>query len=145
MTLLLSALVVVLAFVAATLVGTPVVKGLIRHIDRSGGRAGRQETDDGPHIDTSKLLGLEEAAVELRGGEWIGLLERAAGFVCILAGSAAGLGIVLAIKALGRYAELRTPNVAKGERFIIGTLASLLWAGACAGLARVGLWGVSLL
>ena len=51
----------------------------------------------------------------------------------LLAGSADGLVVVLAVKGLGRYAELRAPAAA--ERFIIGTLASALWAVACVGVA----------
>ncbi|MCW2685045.1 MAG: conserved rane protein of unknown function, partial [Blastococcus sp.] len=69
----------------------------------------------------------------LRGGAWIGLLERAAIAATLLAGSAEGLVVVLAVKGLGRYAELRAPAAA--ERFIIGTLASSLWAAACVGVA----------
>jgi hypothetical protein len=69
----------------------------------------------------------------LRGGAWIGLLERAAIAAALLAGSAEGLVVVLAVKGLGRYAELRAPAAA--ERFIIGTLASSLWAAACVGVA----------
>jgi hypothetical protein len=69
----------------------------------------------------------------LRGGAWIGLLERAAVAATLLAGSAEGLVVVLAVKGLGRYAELRAPAAA--ERFIIGTLASALWAAACVGVA----------
>jgi hypothetical protein len=40
---------------------------------------------------------------------------------------------VLAVKGLGRYPELRAahrPGLA--ERFIIGTLVSVLWAALCA-------------
>jgi hypothetical protein len=69
----------------------------------------------------------------LRGGAWIGVLERAAVAVSLLAGSADGLIVVLAVKGLGRYAELRAPAAA--ERFILGTLASALWAAACVGVA----------
>ena len=69
----------------------------------------------------------------LRGGAWIGVLERAAIAATLLAGSAEGLVVVLAVKGLGRYAELRAPAAA--ERFIIGTLASALWAAACVGVA----------
>jgi hypothetical protein len=69
----------------------------------------------------------------LRGGAWIGVLERAAVAVSLLAGSADGLVVVLAVKGLGRYAELRAPAAA--ERFILGTLASALWAAACVGVA----------
>ena len=41
------------------------------------------------------------------------------------------IAIVLAVKGLGRYPELREPGAA--EQFIIGTLASVLWAAAVAG------------
>jgi hypothetical protein len=71
----------------------------------------------------------------LRGGAWIGVLERAAVGAAILAGSAEGLVVVLAVKGLGRYAELRSP--AASERFILGTLASALWAAACVGVAML--------
>jgi hypothetical protein len=69
----------------------------------------------------------------LRGGAWIGVLERAAVAVTLLVGSGEGLVVVLAAKGLGRYAELRSPAAA--ERFILGTLASALWAAACVGVA----------
>lgn len=145
MNLVWSVLAVVLGFVLATWVGTPVVKGLIRHIDRAGARRRPAPREDGVEIDTRALLGLQEAAAEMPGGEWIGLLERAAAYVCVLTGSTAGLALVLAVKALGRYADLRTPNEARGERFIIGTFASMLWAAACAGVAMVAHWGIGFL
>lgn len=69
----------------------------------------------------------------LRGGAWIGVLERIAVAVSLLVGSADGLLVVLAVKGLGRYAELRAPAAA--ERFILGTLASALWAAGCVGVA----------
>ena len=69
----------------------------------------------------------------LRGGAWIGGLERVAVAATLLARSAEGLVVVLAVKGLGRYAELRAPAAA--ERFILGTLASSLWAAACVGVA----------
>ncbi len=68
----------------------------------------------------------------LRGGAWIGALERAAVTATLLAGWPEGLVVVLAVKGLGRYTELRYPGAA--ERFIIGTFASVLWACACAGI-----------
>jgi hypothetical protein len=67
----------------------------------------------------------------LRGGAWVGVLERAATAAILLAGWPEGLAILVAVKGLGRYAELKAPAAA--ERFIIGTLASLLWAAACVG------------
>lgn len=69
----------------------------------------------------------------LRGGAWIGALERGAVTATLLAGWPEGLAVVLAVKGLGRYTELRYPGAA--ERFIIGTFASVTWACACAGVA----------
>lgn len=69
----------------------------------------------------------------LRGGLAIGILERAAIAVCILANFAAGLAVIVAAKGLARYPELRNPGAA--EQFIIGTFVSVLWAAGCAGVA----------
>jgi len=66
------------------------------------------------------------------GGLWIGVLERLAVFVSLVAAFPAGVAIALAVKAVGRYPQLRTP--AAGDRFVIGTFASVLWATACAGV-----------
>jgi len=43
---------------------------------------------------------------------------------------------VVAIKGLGRFAELKETPVA-AERFIIGTLSSMLWAAGVAALAKI--------
>ena len=45
-------------------------------------------------------------------------------------------------RLLARYPELKATNSGAAERFIIGTFASVLFAAACAGLARwlTGLW-----
>lgn len=69
----------------------------------------------------------------LRGGAWIGALERAAIAGTLLVRWPEGLAVVLAVKGLGRFAELRAPAAA--ERFIVGTLASGLWAAGCVGVA----------
>ncbi|MHA7191649.1 hypothetical protein ACX80N_15300 [Arthrobacter sp. MDT2-16] len=72
----------------------------------------------------------------LRGGLVIGVLERLAVTVAILGGQPVALAYVVAVKALGRYAELKeTP--AASERFIIGTLTSMLWAAGVATLVKV--------
>jgi hypothetical protein len=82
-------------------------------------------------------LHLESAGSVLRGGAWIGYLERGAVAATLLAGFPEGLALVLAVKGVGRYPELR--DAGRGadapEEFIIGTLASLLWAAAAAGTA----------
>lgn len=74
----------------------------------------------------------------LRGGRWIGILERLGLTAAILAGRFELAAVVVAIKALGRYPEIRE-NPAVSERFIIGTLASLLVAGACGALGLMAL------
>jgi hypothetical protein len=74
----------------------------------------------------------------LRGGAWVGYLERAAISATLLAGWPEGMALVLAVKGVGRYPELRGPESVQShapETFIIGTLASVLRAAACAGVA----------
>ena len=88
---------------------------------------------------SSRSDDLDRAGDVLRGGAWIGGFERVAVFASLVAGWPEGLAVVLALKGLGRYSELRghpgEPTSAGGvaERFIIGTFASVLWACACAG------------
>jgi len=65
----------------------------------------------------------------LRGGATIGHLERLATMGAVLLGQPAAIAVVVAIKGLGRFSELDSSAVR--ERFIIGTLVSLGWAGAC--------------
>ena len=48
------------------------------------------------------------------------------------------VGIVVAVKGLGRWSELRD-NPGFNERFIISALASLTWAGTCGLLGRYAL------
>lgn len=108
----------VVAVLAAVVAGGPVTAAVLEIADRSG------ETD---HITA-------EPAV-LRGGAWIGGLERAAVTATLLGGWPEGLAVVLGIKGLARYPELRLPAAA--ERFIIGTFTSVLWAAACAGIGHL--------
>ena len=72
----------------------------------------------------------------LRGGAWIGALERAGVAATLMAGWPEGMAVVLAVKGVGRYPELRHPGAT--ERFIIGTLTSVLWAAAAAGVGVLG-------
>lgn len=80
----------------------------------------------------------------LRGGAWIGSLERAGTFAALVAGWPEGVAVVLAVKGVGRYQELGGSPGAS-ERFIIGTFASVLWATACAGVWWFGVFPVELL
>jgi hypothetical protein len=76
---------------------------------------------------------LRTAGQILRGGAWISILERLAVFAALVARWPEGIAIVLAVKGLGRYPELRSGrNPGLAERFIIGTLVSVLWAALCA-------------
>lgn len=80
---------------------------------------------------------LEAAGQVLRGGTWIGMLERFVVFVTLAAGYPAGIAYVLAIKGLGRYPELvNQKRAGAAERFIIGTMISVIWAGICAYVAK---------
>jgi hypothetical protein len=131
-------------FVAAVLGGSPVTAAVLWVADRDGTERGHPMRDAGD---------------VLRGGIWIGVFERAAVFAALAAGWPEGLAVVLALKGLGRYSELRPSDpslrtttgaggavagpptrAASGagrgvaERFLIGSFASLLWACACAGI-----------
>ncbi len=77
------------------------------------------------HAESEPQVGAEAVTV-LRGGTWIGLLERLSVTGTVMAGFPAGVAIVVAVKGLGRFAELREHPVAS-ERFVVGTLASLVW------------------
>lgn len=79
-----------------------------------------------------------EAVEILRGGAWLGLLERLAITGALLAGYPYGIAVVVAIKGLGRYAELRDQPIAS-ERFVVGTLASLIWSVAMGLLGLVAI------
>ena len=108
---------VLLAVAAAALGGGPVATAVLRAADPDRGPSRRRASD--PEV--------------LRGGAWIGVLERTAIAVTVLAGFAEGLAVLIAVKGLGRFNELKAPVAS--ERFIIGTLASGLWALACVGVA----------
>jgi hypothetical protein len=98
---------------------------------------GEDETRGAPKAPTGEQAGeggdpptgtMNPEAVDiLRGGAWLGVLERLAITGALLAGYPYGIAIVVAIKGLGRYAELRDQPVAS-ERFVVGTLASLIWS-----------------
>ena len=66
----------------------------------------------------------------LRGGWLIGYLERLAIIAAVVLGRFEIVAAVIAVKGLGRFSEL--DNAAARERFIIGTLTSIIWAGTTA-------------
>jgi hypothetical protein len=120
----------VVLLAASVLGGLAVVPAVLRAAGRTSAGEAAASADAGPAPETP------DAAAVLRGGTWIGILERLAVTGCLLAGFPAGVAVVVAVKGLGRYPEIRD-NPGVSERFVIGTLASLAWA-AAAGL--LGLW-----
>jgi hypothetical protein len=124
-------LVGVLAVVAAVLGGGPLAVTVLRLADRDEPPRG-VSVPTAPGTEPPAQHPIEDAAQVLRGGRWIGALERAGVAAAILSGWLPGVAVVLGIKGLGRYPELRHPGAA--ERFIIGTLVSVLWACAVAGI-----------
>ena len=117
-------LLVVLAGALAVVGGGPVTARIFALVDRRGPGPGNHR--------------VEAAGAVLRGGAWIGSLERAAVFASLAVGQAEGVAVVLALKGLGRYPELRAgADSGTAERFIIGTFSSVLWAAGCAGVVRL--------
>lgn len=156
------ALWITLAIVLAVVGGWPVTAGIlklaksqtIRAVDAAESRqAAAEPTDGGPvtvaeppsDIPSAPDASTPDASTPdastpggevLRGGLLIGILERGAVVLAIFSGQPVAIAYVVAIKALGRYPELKgTPGAS--ERFIIGTLASMLWAASVGVLTKV--------
>jgi hypothetical protein len=121
--------------VTAATGGSPIATGVLRLADPAAAKAA-----EGMDLQTSRLDMTTPRAVPpvaatlsapglLRGGATLGLLERLATYGTLAMGSPEGIAVVLAIKGLGRFGELKIP--AAPERFMIGTFASVLWACAC--------------
>ncbi|MFN3708097.1 hypothetical protein [Microcella sp.] len=112
--------------------GAPVVRGVLRLADR---RPRGNDTTPTSAAGTSAAPAptVADAAEVLRGGATIGYLERAAVVAAVLLARWEILAVLVAIKSVGRFRDLDAGHHVT-ERFIIGTLASLLWAGATAAL-----------
>jgi hypothetical protein len=115
---------VALCGLLATIGGGPVTTAVFAAVDR-----GQPAADS-----------VARAGDILKGGAWIGALERLAVFAGLAAGFPEGVAVVLALKGVGRFPELRADGAGGGaatERFIIGTFTSVLWAAACAGVVAL--------
>lgn len=123
-----AAIVVALGVLAVLAGGRIVLAGFAR-VERSAPAtpAGAEQPSSPPP--------LTAAGQVLRGGAWIGSLERLAIYASLVVGYPEGIAIVLALKGLARYPELKATTSGAAERFIIGTFVSVLVAAACAGLA----------
>ncbi|WP_061962188.1 hypothetical protein [Demequina flava] len=123
MSIFLAIVVVAVAVAVSAGLGAILVGGLLRRLQ--------------PQVSTPGLL---------RGGLWVGMLERAIVTGAIALGEPAAVAVVIAVKGLGRYPELRDTEPAvraqASEQFIIGTLASLGWAGLIGFGARITLLAV---
>lgn len=102
----------------------------------AAGAGARSPLEQGPSEQgpSEQDPGRPDGAV-LRGGTWIGILERLAVTGTLALGYPEGIAFVIAVKGLGRYPELRE-HPGLSERFVIGTLASLGWAAALGAAAR---------
>ena len=135
------ALVVVLALALSTAGGWAVTR-LVLHLASRSADAGEPLTGpDGAVLLRGRLAESDgpdgaRAQAVLRGGTWVGLLERLATTAALLVGEPRAVTVIVAVKGLGRYPELRE-NPGASERFVIGTFASLLWAAA---LGLLGRW-----
>jgi len=112
--------------------------------EQGAGKADAGDATGGNTVNGDITVPRESAAEPttriLRGGAIIGVLERLAVCLAILAGQPVAIAYVVAIKGLGRFAELKETPVA-AERFIIGTLSSMLWAAGVAAFTKVVLLG----
>lgn len=114
-----------LTMLVAVLVGWALTVFILRlaRVDQGFAHVG---TPDGP---AALLDRPAQPTPILRGGLWIGILERIAVASAIMSGHPELIAVVVAVKGLGRYPELKD-NPAASERFLIGTGASLLLAAA---------------
>lgn len=115
---------------AATVILDLATRGSVRNGEH-GGILVKPEADSQNSVQESSVHEV------LRGGLTIGVLERVAVVGSILAGFPSAVAIIVAVKSVGRFSELDAAEAR--ERFIIGTLASLTWACACAALIRLAL------
>lgn len=133
--LILKAAVLTVLGALAVFAGSPLVQAIFRKADPPS-------SADDTTAAVEEVLGIRAAEKSLRGGRWIGMFERLAVYASILAGFSGGIAVVLAVKGLARYPELKATTPGASERFIIGTFSSVLFAAACAGVGwwLIGLW-----
>lgn len=128
---LMGVILTVLGVAVAVLGGNPIARRLL---DIAAGSRVR-ETEDGGIIVVAQDAATDAPRTLMRGGTVIGYLERLAAVIAIVVGYPEAIAVVVAIKGIGRFSELGEPEAR--ERFIIGTLASLVWACAVGALLRL--------
>jgi hypothetical protein len=126
-----AAIVALELFVLGVTAGSPltlfVVELTEKHSVRVGAHGGIFPSATAQSKTEQSAIGVPDAPKEvLRGGATIGYLERIAVIGCLAVGRVEGIAVVVAIKGLGRFSELDSPEAR--ERFIIGTLVSLIFS-----------------
>lgn len=143
---LMGLMIALLGTAVAVLGGDPVTRrilaiathGSVRD-GESGGILLRAQTSDPSDADGPGVTGAAPEVREvMRGGATIGYLERVSVVVALIAGFPEALAIIVAVKGVGRFSELAAPE--SRERFIIGTMSSLLWACVVGALVRLAIW-----
>jgi hypothetical protein len=138
--LLMGLMVALLGTAVAVLGGNPVTRRVLEIATHGRVRDG----ENGGIILDAEAAGVGDApasepgAEVLRGGTTIGYLERLSVVIALIAGYPEAIAIVVAVKGVGRFSELAAAEAR--ERFIIGTLSSLLWACVVGALVRLAIW-----
>jgi hypothetical protein len=128
------ALLAVLAVCAATFGGMSLPPTAFRVARRQSDAGDPLSVPEGSDRDVPTWRDLPSTPEPLRGGRMIGVLERAAVSGAILSGWPEGLIVILGVKSLARYPDLRDSKVS--EQFIIGTFTSVLWSVAVSAAVR---------
>ena len=97
-------------------------------------RASARRNSEGAQRAGSRGASGDQNPSVLRGGLWIGFIERFAVAGAILMGQVSLISVIVAVKGLGRFKELGTPEAS--EKFVLGTLVSMTWAVLVAIVAR---------
>ena len=135
------------AALLAAVAGLPVTSGVLRLAAREDG-AGENDLGELEGEDSTEYSAEDSAEPNvpdptptastgvMRGGLMIGVLERALAAAAVALGRGEVLAVIIAVKGLGRIPELKNSRAA-GERFIIGTFASL---GVGCAVGAVAFW-----
>ena len=125
-----------LGVAVAVVGGDPVTR---RVLDFAAGSRVRETEDGGIMLLPEEG---EDAAAPprtlMRGGTAIGYLERLATVLAIVVGYPEAIAALVALKGIGRFTELAEAEAR--ERFIIGSLSSLIWASVIGALLRFAIW-----
>lgn len=125
-------IIALLGLAVATIGGAPIVRTVFRLATKA-----TREGDHGGILVRAKAAADSESREVLRGGLAIGYLERFAIAALVVFGYPEGIAVVVAVKGVGRFTELDDSEAR--ERFIIGTLASLIWGVALGLLVRLAI------